>query len=138
VRNPQFEEVRLKFDLKLLKGYDDFTYYRKQLQQEITQFLTPWAFAGDADISFGGKVYKSVLIDFIEERPYVDFITNVEMYHKIDALTPESGDLDEIVASTARSILVSAQASKHDITEITIAELAETTDCGSIKVKYSA
>ena len=129
VRNPQFEEVRLKFRLKLLKGFDDFTYYKKQLQQEITQFLTPWAYAGNVDINFGGKVYKSVLIDFIEERPYVDFITDVEMYHLIDELTPESGDLEEIVASQARSILVSAQASRHEIDEITIYELEEEEVC---------
>ncbi len=129
VRNPQFEEVRMKFRLKLLKGFDDFTYYKKQLQQEITQFLTPWAYASNADINFGGKVYKSVLIDFIEERPYVDFITDVEMYHLIDELTPESGNLEEIVASQARSILVSAQASRHDIDEITIDELEEEEVC---------
>ncbi|THU40590.1 hypothetical protein FAM09_00295 [Niastella caeni] len=129
VRNPQFEEVRLKFKMKLLKGYDDFTYYYKQLQQEITQFLTPWAYTGDADISFGGKVYKSVLIDFIEERPYVDFITDVEMYHRPIELGPETDDLDEIVASTARSILVSAQASRHEIDEITIEELEEAAEC---------
>lgn len=131
VRNPHFEEVRLKFKLKLLKGYDDFTYYYKQLQQEITQFLTPWAYSGDADISFGGKIYKSVLIDFIEERPYVDFITDVEMYHRPNELGAETDDLDEIVASTARSILVSAQASRHEIEEITIEELEAAAECGA-------
>jgi hypothetical protein len=129
VRNPQFEEVRLQFDLKLLSGFDDFTFYKERLQQEITQFLTPWAFASQAAISFGGKIYKSVLIDFIEERPYVDFITNVKMFHRIDDTTPESGDLDEIVASTARSILVSALASKHVINEIITAELEEASAC---------
>jgi hypothetical protein len=129
VRNPQFEEVRLHFELRLLKGYDDFLFYKERLQQEITQFLTPWAFASDADISFGGKIYKSVLIDFIEERPYVDFITNVQLFHRIDEVTAESGDLDEIVASTARSILVSAQASKHEIVEIVVTPEEETSEC---------
>jgi hypothetical protein len=129
VRNPQFEEVRLQFDLKLMKGFDDFTFYKERLQQEITQFLTPWAFATDASISFGGKIYKSVLIDFIEERPYVDFITNVQMFHRIKENGTESGDLDEIVASTARSILVSAQASKHVINEIVVPTIAEGAEC---------
>ena len=132
VRNPQFEEVRMQFDVKLLQGFDDFTFYKEKLQQEITSFLTPWAFASNADISFGGKIYKSVLIDFIEERPYVDFITNVQMFHRIDDETPESGDLDEITASTARSILVSAQASKHVINEITINDLEEETECSGL------
>ena len=73
-----------------------------------------------------------MLIDFIEERPYVDFITNVQMFHRIDDETPESGDLDEITASTARSILVSAQASKHVINEITINDLEEETECSGL------
>jgi len=133
VRNPQFEEVRMKFRLRLITGFNDFTFYREKLQQEITQFLTPWAFSGDAAISFGGTVYKSVLIDFIEERPYVDFITDVEMYQKVDDTTPESGDLDEITASTARSILVSAQASKHDIIEIVPEDVTAGTECSSAK-----
>lgn len=131
VRNPQFEEVRLKFKLRLMKGFDDFTYYKEKLQQEITQFLTPWAFASEADIAFGGTIYKSVLIDFIEERPYVDFITNVEMYHRVTEGAVESSDLDEVTASTARSILVSAQASKHVIIEIPAAEVEAANDCGA-------
>lgn len=70
---------------------------------------------------FRWEGYKSVLINFIEERYYVDFITNVFMYVKVDDTTSESADMDEISASTARSILVSAPASKHDIHELTVA-----------------
>jgi hypothetical protein len=115
VRNPQFEEVRLNFLLKLRQGYDDFTFYSKQLKDEITAFLTPWAYNSETDIQFGGKIYKSSLINFIEERIYVDFITNVEMYHRIEENGAESQNAEEIIASTARSILVSAPASKHII-----------------------
>lgn len=114
VHNPQFEEVRLRFSLQLVKGYDDFTIYSKLLQEEITSFLTPWAYNSKTDIQFGGKIYKSSLINFIEERAYVDFVVNVEMYHRIET-DGESQDLEEINASTARSILVSAPAAMHEI-----------------------
>lgn len=130
VRNPQFEEVRLSFSVKLHEGFDDFTFYAKQLQQEITEFLTPWAFKTNLEVQFGGKIYKSTLIDFIEERPYVDFITDVAMYHRIDEKsTVESGDQEEIIASTARSILVSAPASKHQVLQIVPAEETVTEEC---------
>ena len=112
---PQFEEVRLEFTLTLFDQYKDFNFYRDKLKEEITQFLSPWAYGNTSTIDFGGKIYKSVLINFIEERYYVDFITDVFMYVKVDDTTDESGDMDEISASTARSILVSAPASKHDI-----------------------
>lgn len=119
---PQFEEVRLEFSLKLIDQYKDFTFYENKLKEEITQFLSPWAFGNTSAIDFGGKIYKSVLINFIEERYYVDFITDVFMYVKVDETTSESSDMDEISASTARSILVSAQASKHVIHELTMVD----------------
>jgi hypothetical protein len=119
---PQFEEVRLEFSLKLFDQYKDFTFYSEKLKEEITQFLSPWAFGNTSAIDFGGKIYKSVLINFIEERYYVDFITDVFMYVKVDDTTAESVDMDEIIASTARSILVSAPATKHVIHELTLVE----------------
>jgi hypothetical protein len=131
VANPQFEEVKLKFDLKLASGYTDFTFYSKQLQQEITNYLTPWAFSQQAEVQFGGKVYKSSLINFIEERYYVEFITNVEMFHKIPDKA-ESGNQEEIVASTARSILVSARVSAHDIQPVKETAGAGVATCDSI------
>jgi len=112
---PQFEEVRLEFTLTLFDQFKDFTFYSDQLKEEITQFLSPWAFGNTSTIDFGGKIYKSVLINFIEERYYVDFITDVFMYVKVDDTTNESVDMEEISASTARSILVSAPASTHEI-----------------------
>jgi hypothetical protein len=73
------------------------------------------------------------MINFIEERYYVEFITDVFMYVKVDETTDESGDMDEITASTARSILVSAAASKHVIHEITEADVEETKECNGNK-----
>lgn len=113
---PQFEEVRVQCRMVLLKGYDDTVFYTAQLQHDLTAFLSPWAFDTSATLDFGGSLHKSVIIDFIEELPYVDFISEVQLFHKAGENAVESGDLDEVIASTARSILVSAHASKHAIT----------------------
>jgi hypothetical protein len=113
---PQFEEVRVACRMVLLKGYNDTVFYAEQLRQDVTSFLSPWAFSAAATLDFGGSLHKSVIIDFIEELPYVDFITDVQLFHKAGETALESGDLDEVIASTARSILVSAHASKHAIT----------------------
>lgn len=132
VVNPDFEEVKLKFKLRLAKGYDDFTIYAKQLKQEITDFLSPWA-TGKGDISFGGTIHKSVIINFIEERPYVDFITDVEMAHFDAQKTLVSPDSDTIQALFAKTVLVSVPASKHEIDEIPDDPAGETDDCGNMK-----
>ena len=115
VRNPQFEEVKIAFKLKLAAGFTDFTFYATKLKEEITQFLTPWAYSSNVDIEFGGKIYKSSLIDFIEERSYVDYITEVNLMHRPGDTAPLVDNLEEVMASTGRSILVSAPASKHEI-----------------------
>lgn len=127
VVNPVFEEIMIKFKLKLAKGYDDFTIYAKKLQEEITNFLSPWVNGGE--INFGGRIVKSVLINFIEERPYVDFITDVELLLYAEIGTVKEKDYDEIVASMAKSILVSVPASKHVVEKFNEEVLVEPKEC---------
>jgi hypothetical protein len=115
VRNPKFEEVKVNFKLKLFDGYDE-AFYTNLLKEAITRFLSPWAFPGGGTPTFGGKIYKSVLIDFVEEQVYVDYVTDFEMLHLIDGVG--STDKDEIEGSKAVSILVSVPADKHGITVI--------------------
>lgn len=118
VVHPQFEEVALSFKLQLQAGYQDFTFYSQTLQEELTAFLTPWAFGQSEAITFGGKVNKSVLINFIEERPYVDYISHVKLYHRTAAAPNSLTDREEIIASNGLSILVSVPAVKHQIVQI--------------------
>jgi hypothetical protein len=130
VKNPQFEEVRVRFSLRLLEGFDE-TYCLKLLQQAITRFLSPWAFAAGGKPSFGGKIYKSVLINFVEEQPYVDYVTDFQLFHDIGGVQG-SVDLNEVEGSRAVSILVSVPAKKHDITPIKPAQdapLGESCSC---------
>ena len=109
VKNPQFEEVQLDFKVKFHDNLDE-GFYKQLLNQEIEKFLCPWAFTPEADIPFGSKISKSVLLNFIEERPYVDFLTCFEMHHLLrdgDTIVFENRNVEEAVATTSRSILVS-------------------------------
>lgn len=110
VINPQFEEVQFDFSVTFMPLYDP-TIYKQQLSDDIEQFLTPWAYPTGKDIEFGGKIEKSVVLNFIEERPYVDFVTCFKMNHIIsrtgNTVTEALYDIEEAVASTAMSILVS-------------------------------
>jgi hypothetical protein len=131
VRNPQFEEVRVTFKVQFQAGIDE-SYYKTQLQQSITHFLSPWAFTGIGVPSFGGKIYKSVLINFVEEQPYVDYVTDFQLFQDIPCQPPSGTDLDVVTGSRAISILVSAPASKHAISTIDAAPdqtLAESCGC---------
>ena len=110
---PDFEEVKVKCTITLREEYPDVNYYKEVIQQDITNFLSPWAFDDDTEVNFGGSVHQSVLIDFIEELPYVDFLTDFELIHITAGGI--STKVEEAIASTARSILVSVPAIKHDL-----------------------
>lgn len=104
VVNPTFEEIYLDFNVRFHPGYDN-GFYGQQLEKELKQFLAPWAYEA-TDVTLGGKIHRSVIINFIEEREYVDFVTCFRM----DLLTPTGtlSDLEEAAATTSSSVLTSA------------------------------
>jgi Baseplate J-like protein len=115
VENPEYEKIQLDFFVKFTVS-GNFGLYQKKLNDAVKSFLTPWAFNSTDDIAFGGTARKSVLLNFIEELEYVDFLTNFKMFH-IDAEGVKSSDLNEVKISNPRAILVSHE--QHIINEFT-------------------
>ncbi|WP_019498213.1 baseplate J/gp47 family protein [Pseudanabaena sp. PCC 6802] len=115
VKNPRYQRIQMDFKVEFYPGYE-FNYYKTQLDREIVRFLSPWAYESDRDISFGGKIYKSVILDFVEDLPYVDYVTDFKMYSPI-AGTTKNIDLNEIQPHTPDTILVSI--SNHIINPVT-------------------
>lgn len=109
INNPQFEDVQLDFKVQFYDNLD-VSFYTQLLNMEIEKFMCPWAYGALVEIPFGSKINKSVLLNFIEERPYVDFITCFEMHHLLrdgETVLFEKRNVEEAVATTSRSILVS-------------------------------
>jgi hypothetical protein len=78
VRNPRYEKIRYRMDIRFHDAFQD-EFYRQQLNQDIQRFLSPWAYEAGADISFGSRIYHSTIIHFIEQLPYVDFVVNFKL-----------------------------------------------------------
>lgn len=120
VQNPKFEEVQVKFKVAFTADIADIAFYQAELNAAIVRYLSPWAYDEGAEISFGGRWHKSAIIDFVEEQPYVDFVKDFEMYHKVDIALSDNDwvriDEEVVEASVSRSILVSHP--NHLITEI--------------------
>ena len=114
VKNPAYQKLQLDLKVKFHEGYE-FNLYSEKLKEQIRQYLSPWAYSTGKDITFGGKIYKSVLLDFVEEIYYVDFIEDFYLF-SISQLTGISNDLDEVQPETPDTILVSDQT--HVIREI--------------------
>jgi hypothetical protein len=115
VRNPRFEEVRVAMRVRFREGVDE-TFHLNLLKQEVTRWLSPWAYRSDVRPSFNGRIAKSVLVDFVEERPYVDYVTDVRLGHIDPDTGVERSDLDEVTGARAVSVLVSVPEHAHDIT----------------------
>jgi len=102
VVNPSYEAIQVEFEVRFKDPYQaNFAYYKRELEQAIVGFLSPWTVNQGADIHFGGKVYRSSILNFVEEQPTVDYVLNFKMHQG------SQQDIREFVAPTARSILVS-------------------------------
>ncbi|MEM7061811.1 MAG: hypothetical protein AAF572_01425 [Cyanobacteria bacterium P01_B01_bin.77] len=102
VVNPLYEAIQVDFQVRFKEPYEaNFAYYSRELNQAIVGFLSPWTAQSEVEINFGGKVYRSSILNFVEEHPYVDHVINFKMHQG------QQRNLREFTASTARSILVS-------------------------------
>ena len=108
--NPKYEEVKASLNVKFHKGYDE-NFYREQLNLDIRKFLSPWAFDTTKNIVFGVELHTSVLIDFLEDLEYVDYLEKVKLSK--DGGTPGKS----VSPSNPSAILVSTN--KHIVTPIT-------------------
>jgi hypothetical protein len=112
VEQPLLEAVQIECKVRFTDEIADIVFYKQKLNSDIVQFLSPWAFKEAKDVSFGGRWYKADLINFIDERSYVDYVVDIKFYHHIEAedeLFTSFIDTEVAMASTQRSILVSAR-----------------------------
>jgi hypothetical protein len=108
--NPKFEEVHVELNVAFLPGIADTDFYRAKIEAALIDHLTPWRRRDALGAEFNGRVYKSSVINFVEELPFVDYLQDVRLYHRPNPEVAAWTKVDaEIVrAKTARSILVSA------------------------------
>jgi hypothetical protein len=100
--NPRYEKINFCLKIKLLKGKDE-NYYKEQIRKDIREFLAPWAVGDYYKLTFGQCVYRSDIIQFLETRDYMDFISDLRMGREGD---PPNGNQAKICPDTPRSILI--------------------------------
>ena len=111
VANPFYEPVMISVNVKMKAG-NEFTYYAKELDKVLKDYLSPWVNNTSAGIHFGGKITESQIVKLVEDLEYVDFITGLKLFHK----TGSAGfqlKKHVIEASGPASVLVSH--TMHDI-----------------------
>lgn len=120
VRNPEFEQVRVRFHVRFHESVDK-GYYSAKIKRDINEFLSPWAYSEGKDIVFQGRIHRSMILKFVEDLDYVDFVACFRMDQKINGSYTE--DVEEAQASHAAAILVADTETQHLIT------VMETDEC---------
>ncbi len=106
VLNPVYEGVNTDFEVKFVKEKSE-DFYIDQIKKDIQRLLTPWANEEGDRIDFGGRIFKSNIIRFVEELDYVEYLRNFKMYSGPVRTNPEY--VDEIVGKSIRTILNAGQ-----------------------------
>lgn len=112
VRNPRYQRVKVSCLVRFRAGLP-FHHYARQLDDTLVRILSPWAFDAASPIAFGGRIHRSVLLNCVEELPYVDFVTEFKLTSP-DSSTPHA-DRSSVAAETPDAILISSKS--HSIGE---------------------
>ncbi len=135
VLNPLYEPLKVKTCVRFYEGLDA-AYYQYVLNQDLKAFLSPWAFDANKEINFGSAYHKSAILNFIEERKYVDVVLGFEVVHYKDGTAQPDYDPDWIIPTTSRSVLTSynkidiGSAYEHDIEAVPYDENNPCPSCG--------
>jgi hypothetical protein len=85
VKNPRYVAVRVRLRVRFTEGGNE-GYYIRKLNDDLNQFLSPWAYEDGADIVLGGRIYANSIVDFVDRRPYVDFVAGVTLFRSDDGV----------------------------------------------------
>lgn len=122
-KNPCYERIQYRVAVRFREGIEQ-GYYLKLLNEELVQFLSPWAYEEESDIAFGSSIHSSTVIHFIETRSYIDYVANLKLIEQVIQfdVTGATVNTTNQVNSTnlaqvkaADSILVSAPAHFIDL-----------------------
>ncbi len=120
VNNPTYLQVMTRCSIKFHQGYDP-QFYQTKLIDEIKRFLSPWAYDDPTNISLGGTLDAGVLINFIAEKNYVDFVANLKLFQIMDGEITDVITLNDgkntVVPNQPDMILVTAETHQIDIVD---------------------
>ncbi len=78
VRNPRFLPVRIRLGVRFREGQEE-RFSKQRLITDLKRFLSPWAFAGGSEISIGGTIYATSIVDFADRLDYVDYVAQIHL-----------------------------------------------------------
>lgn len=111
VKNPIYEEVKVKCKVKFREGFDAH-YHLKKIKEDVSHFISPWVKKSEAELKFSKSIHKSEIIYFLENLEYVDYLTEVSLFKKVGDQLMEYQNVEP---ENPKAVLCSVSPEDHDI-----------------------
>jgi hypothetical protein len=72
--NPLYEKIDVQISVIFKPEILDTAFFTDQLKTEITNYISPWLVDPANPPMFGRILQRSKILQFVEERPYVDYV----------------------------------------------------------------
>ncbi|MGC2776850.1 MAG: hypothetical protein WA418_14575 [Bradyrhizobium sp.] len=117
VENAKYVQVRIRVGVRFV-DQNNPALWKQRLNDDLNRFLSPWAFEEGADIVIGRRIYASSIVNFIDQRPYVDYVAGIKLFSSEDGKTftlapPGGPDGDSVGSDRPDAVLVAAR--QHEI-----------------------
>jgi hypothetical protein len=113
VRNARYVPVKVRVSVRF-KPEEDATLACARLNEELIRFMCPWAYADDAEVTIGGRIYANSILDFIDRREYVDYAAAPELTRD-GRVIPRAVEDYHVAAQAPDEVLVSAEEHQIDV-----------------------
>jgi hypothetical protein len=117
IKNPSYERVRVKMNIRFKQGYDS-KFYIKKLDKDIKSFISPFLYTNESNLDMSESIQSTRILNFIENLNYIEHILNFSLFHIVNdkIINQNTAKLNstEISPSKLTSILISDD--HHDIT----------------------
>lgn len=118
VRNPRYVAVSVRLGVRFKAGVDE-RYARRRLNEDLGRFLSPWAYDDGAELTIGGKIYASSILDFVDRRDYVDYVAELKLARSDDGINfqivPPRPEDYHVAADRPDQVLVAARDHHIDV-----------------------
>ncbi|HAN77010.1 MAG TPA: hypothetical protein DCQ31_04155 [Bacteroidales bacterium] len=112
VVNPRYEQVQVRCDVKFAEGLNE-RFYLQKMNEDLKAFLNPWDSVEDSSVEFNNKIFAMHVVYFLDTRPYVDYVTNLALFHIVNQgiynIETASENNTVLEPTTDISIFVSAE-----------------------------
>ncbi|MBW8686814.1 hypothetical protein [Chitinophaga rhizophila] len=121
VHHPIYEKVKIVCDVGFVEkeNLTDTNYYLTRLQEDISQYLTPWLYDAQPEVKMGGALYTADVLSYIKKLPYIAYVTGFSMVHFFEEedadgnfihcmLDTAVSNTEYVRASTSEAVLIPA------------------------------